>query len=153
MALRATGATQRAQYGGFPLTAASQYGSGHPELSLGSPPGTTGTVLRLPGGRDVTLGLHGRHQAGNALLALRVVEALALRDRWQLDGDALQDGLRRLRLPGRFERREWRGRPVVLDGARNPIKLAVQTVSVGPGAQTGQGCPGDPRRDRPVCLP
>ena len=66
--------------------------------------GPDGTVLRLPGCRDVALGLHGRHQAGNALLAMRVVEALALRDRRQLDGDALQDGLRRLRLPGRFER-------------------------------------------------
>ena len=28
------------------------------------------------------LGLHGRHQAGNALLALRVVETLAQRDHW-----------------------------------------------------------------------
>jgi dihydrofolate synthase / folylpolyglutamate synthase len=52
------------------------------------------------------------------------VEALAQRDHWQLDGDALRHGLRRARLPGRFEHREWRGRSVILDGAHNPIKLA-----------------------------
>jgi dihydrofolate synthase/folylpolyglutamate synthase len=81
------------------------------------------TVLRLPGGRDLPLGLHGRHQAGNAFLALRVVETLAQRDRWQLDFDALREGLRRVTLPGRFERREWRGQPIIFDGAHNPVKL------------------------------
>jgi len=82
------------------------------------------TVLRLADGRDLRLGLEGRHQAGNALLALRTVEETARRDGWALDPGAVRDGLRRARLPGRFERREWRGRPVVVDGAHNPIKLA-----------------------------
>ena len=55
---------------------------------------------------------------------MRVGEALAQRHHWQLDGDALRHELRRARLPGRFEHREWRGRSVILDGAHNPIKLA-----------------------------
>ena len=85
--------------------------------------GPDGTVLRLPGGRDLPLGLHGRHQAGNAVLAMRVVETLAQRARWQMDCDALREGLRRVTLPGRFERREWRGQPIIVDGAHNPVKL------------------------------
>jgi dihydrofolate synthase/folylpolyglutamate synthase len=99
--------------------------------------GPEGTVLRLPNGAGLTLGLHGRHQAGNAFLALRVVEDLAQRDGWQVDPDAVRDGLARARLPGRFERRSWRGRQIVLDGAHNPVKIAAVVATL---KETYPGC-------------
>jgi dihydrofolate synthase / folylpolyglutamate synthase len=92
--------------------------------------GPTGTVLRLPDGSDLTLGLHGRHQAGNAFLALRVVEDLARRDGWQVHPDAVREGLRQVRLPGRFEIGVWRGRKVIFDGAHNPVKVAAVVATL-----------------------
>lgn len=98
-----------------------------------------GTTLRLPDRSRWPLGLIGRHQAGNAYLALRAVAALAARDGWPLDRAAVAEGLRGVRLPGRFERRTLPGgRPVVLDGAHNPLKLAalVDTLhQLHPGAR------------------
>jgi len=98
-----------------------------------------GTTLRLPDRSRWPLGLTGRHQAGNAYLALRAVAALAARDGWALDRAAVAEGLRGVRLPGRFERRMLPGgRPVVLDGAHNPLKLAalVDTLhQLHPGAR------------------
>ncbi|MGY1624995.1 bifunctional folylpolyglutamate synthase/dihydrofolate synthase [Geodermatophilus sp. SYSU D00965] len=73
--------------------------------------GAGGTELRLRGQPPLSLGLTGRHQAGNAHLALRAVEALAARDGWALDADAVWDGLRSATLPGRFERRVIGSRP------------------------------------------
>lgn len=83
---------------------------------------------RAPAAEPV-LGLPGRHQVANATLALRAVAALAARDGWTLDPRAVRRTLRDVRMPGRFERRRWRGQPVVLDGAHNPLKLA-SVVSV-----------------------
>jgi dihydrofolate synthase/folylpolyglutamate synthase len=100
--------------------------------------GAGGTELRLRGQPPLSLGLTGRHQAGNAHLALRAVEALAARDGWALDADAVWEGVRSATLPGRFERRAVGSRPVVLDGAHNPMKLAalVGTLQeVHPGAR------------------
>ena len=97
-----------------------------------------GTRLRLPGRPEMTLGLVGRHQAGNAHLALRTVAAIAVRDGWDLDPEAIREGLRSARLPGRFERRVVAGHPVVLDGAHNPIKLAALVATlheIHPGAR------------------
>jgi dihydrofolate synthase / folylpolyglutamate synthase len=100
------------------------------EYSRAASVGPDGTVLRMPGGPALPLGLHGRHQAGNAALVLRVVEALAERDQWEIDLDAVRAGLGRARLPGRFERRVWKGRPVVLDSAHNPIKIAAVVAAL-----------------------
>jgi dihydrofolate synthase/folylpolyglutamate synthase len=98
-----------------------------------------GTTLRLADRSRWPLGLTGRHQAGNAYLALRAVAALAARDGWTLDRAAVAEGLRGVRLPGRFERRMLPGgRPVVLDGAHNPLKLTalVDTLhQLHPGAR------------------
>jgi dihydrofolate synthase/folylpolyglutamate synthase len=109
---------------------------GPPAVRAWAGPG--GTELRLRGQPSLTLGLTGRHQAGNAHLALRAVEALAARDGWALDPDAVWLGLRSAALPGRFERRVVDGRPVVLDGAHNPMKLAALVATlqeVHPGAR------------------
>jgi dihydrofolate synthase/folylpolyglutamate synthase len=100
--------------------------------------GPNGTELRLPGRPPLALGLTGRHQAGNARLALRAVEAIAARDGWALDADAVRQGLRSATLPGRFERRVIGGRTAVLDGAHNPMKLAALVATlheVHPGAR------------------
>lgn len=98
-----------------------------------------GTTLRLPDRSRWPLGLTGRHQAGNAYLAVRAVAALAARDGWTLDRAAVAEGLRGVRLPGRFERRRLPGgRPVILDGAHNPVELAalVDTLhQLHPGAR------------------
>jgi dihydrofolate synthase/folylpolyglutamate synthase len=59
-----------------------------------------------------------------------VVEAPAERDQWEIDLDAVRAGLGRARLPGRFERRVWKGRPVVLDSAHNPIKIAAVVAAL-----------------------
>ncbi|MCE0762034.1 hypothetical protein LWC35_03775 [Pseudonocardia kujensis] len=82
------------------------------------------TVLRTADGGRLPLGLTGRHQAGNALLALRAVEELACRDGWWIDADAVRQGLARAALPGRFERRSYAGRTIVVDCAHNAMKLA-----------------------------
>jgi len=69
-----------------------------------------------PGGRyeGLEVGLAGAYQAANALLALRLAELVA--PAWPVDEAAMRDGLRRARVPGRFERRgRW-----IYDVAHNP---------------------------------
>ncbi|HEX6473662.1 MAG TPA: folylpolyglutamate synthase/dihydrofolate synthase family protein [Candidatus Limnocylindria bacterium] len=85
--------------------------------------------LRSPEGtlRDVRIGLLGSHQAGNAAIALGLLEALrtdAERRGAPLDGlneDAIRAGLQGAQWPGRLEL--LRATPcgdVLLDGAHNP---------------------------------
>ncbi|MBC3190447.1 bifunctional folylpolyglutamate synthase/dihydrofolate synthase [Pseudonocardia sp. C8] len=93
--------------------------------------GPSGTRVDLAGWADVPLGLHGRHQAGNAVLALHAVATLAQRDGWSLDPLAVRNGLARTHIPGRFEQRSVRGRAVVLDGAHDPVKLSALAETVG----------------------
>jgi dihydrofolate synthase/folylpolyglutamate synthase len=92
--------------------------------------GPDGTGLLLRGRRSMVLGLTGRHQAGNAHLAVHAVEVLASRDGWVVDADAVRLGLRSATLPGRFERRVIAGRTVVLDGAHNPMKLSALVATL-----------------------
>jgi dihydrofolate synthase / folylpolyglutamate synthase len=109
---------------------------GPPAVRAETGPG--GTELFLRGRRPMSLGLTGRHQAGNAHLALRAVEALAARDGWVVDADAVRLAMRSATLPGRFERRVIAGRTAVLDGAHNPMKLAALVATlheVYPGAR------------------
>jgi dihydrofolate synthase/folylpolyglutamate synthase len=109
---------------------------GPPAVRAWTGPG--GTELQLRGQPSLSLGLTGRHQAGNAHLALRAVEAIAARDGWSLDADAIWRGMRSATLPGRFERRVIAGRTAVLDGAHNPMKLAALVATlddVHPGAR------------------
>jgi dihydrofolate synthase / folylpolyglutamate synthase len=101
---------------------------GPPAMRAATRPG--GTELRLRGQPSLSLGLTGRHQAGNAHLALRAVEAIAARDGWALDADAVRLGMRSAALPGRFERRVIAGRLAVLDGAHNPMKLAALVATL-----------------------
>jgi dihydrofolate synthase / folylpolyglutamate synthase len=85
--------------------------------------------LRSPDGelRDLHLGLLGSHQAGNAAIAVALLDALradATRRRAPLDRitDAtIRDGLRDVHWPGRLELlRDTSFGDVLLDGAHNP---------------------------------
>lgn len=60
------------------------------------------------------LGLPGRHQAGNAAVALGVLDALSTR--FSIDAEALKTGLSRVSWPARLERLDG----VLIDGAHNP---------------------------------
>ena len=65
------------------------------------------------------LGLAGIWQRSNAAVAQAMAEALAQRG-WPVDAAAIARGLADARWPGRLERRRWRGRELLLDGAHNP---------------------------------
>jgi len=65
---------------------------------------------------DLYLPLHGRHQAGNAAVAVAAVEELFGR---ALPSEAVREGLARTRVPARVEV-VGRAPLVVLDGAHNP---------------------------------
>ena len=68
----------------------------------------------------VTLALAGRHQVGNAQVAVCVAEALDAAGLVVPTG-AVRQGLASTRWPGRLERRRWTdGREVLLDAAHNP---------------------------------
>ena len=68
----------------------------------------------------VTLGLAGAHQVGNALVAVRVLEALDAQG-WHVDAPSVESGLRDVEWPGRLQLVTLGdGRQVLLDAAHNP---------------------------------
>lgn len=95
-------------------------------LSAAAGGGATELTLRTPGGRygPLTLGLRGRHQAHNALVAVRLLEAFSGAG-VTVPARAVEQGLRDARWPGRLD---WRrlpdGRRVLLDAAHNEAGAA-----------------------------
>ncbi len=68
--------------------------------------------------KNVQIGLLGEHQVKNAITALEVIFALQ-RSGYEISEDAIRQGLRNTRWPGRFE--IVNGRPlIIMDGAHNP---------------------------------
>jgi dihydrofolate synthase/folylpolyglutamate synthase len=71
--------------------------------------------------QDVLLGLRGRHQMANAIVAVRLLEEI---DRMgagcRVPTAAIRAGLENVEWPGRLELRHWRGGDVLIDGAHNP---------------------------------
>ncbi|MBM5815671.1 MAG: bifunctional folylpolyglutamate synthase/dihydrofolate synthase [Cyanobacteria bacterium K_Offshore_surface_m2_239] len=65
------------------------------------------------------LGLPGAFQRGNAAVAVAMARTLRAQG-WSIPDVALGIGLRQARWPGRLERRSWKGRALLLDGAHNP---------------------------------
>jgi len=65
------------------------------------------------------LGLNGELQRRNGAVAVAAARALAERG-WPISEAAILQGLASARWPGRLERRLYRGRPLLLDGAHNP---------------------------------
>lgn len=79
---------------------------------------------------DLELSLLGRHQAQNAVVALEALEA-ARQQGLRLSDEAIREGLRRVRWPGRFE--VWDADapvPVVLDCAHNEAGMAALTAAL-----------------------
>jgi dihydrofolate synthase/folylpolyglutamate synthase len=73
--------------------------------------------------RDLRTGMIGKHQAGNASLAIAAVECLR-RARVDVPEAALRDGIGRTAWEGRLERMAERP-AIYLDGAHNPASAAV----------------------------
>jgi len=66
------------------------------------------------------LGLRGRHQASNAVVAIRLLEELNATGRFHVTPAAIRTGVEEVTWPGRLERRFWRGHELLIDGAHNP---------------------------------
>jgi dihydrofolate synthase/folylpolyglutamate synthase len=72
----------------------------------------------------LSLALRGRHQVGNAVVAIRVLETLS--DRFAVDEAAIRRGLAKVQWPGRLEQIALSdGRTILLDAAHNPEGAAV----------------------------
>lgn len=98
------------------------------------------------------LGLAGNLQRSNAAVAVAMAEALHALG-WTLSPQAIQRGLAAARWPGRLERRQFRGFPLLLDGAHNPpgaqaLRDELDRLEAEAEAGSGSGSGGDqgPRR-------
>lgn len=89
------------------------------------------------------LGLTGSWQCRNAAVAVAMARALAQRG-WAIPEPAVQAGLAAARWPGRLERRHWRGRALLLDGAHNPPAAEALTREL--RSLDGAAAAGDGRR-------
>jgi dihydrofolate synthase/folylpolyglutamate synthase len=102
--------------------------------------GEMSMTLRTPAGAygPVTLGLRGRHQVQNALVAVRLLEAFAEAG-VDVPAPAIERGLREARWPGRLDRRRLAdGRRVLLDAAHNEagaVTLAAYLREAVPGGR------------------
>lgn len=63
--------------------------------------------------------LIGDYQVQNVSAVLCAVEFLQ-KGSWRITEETLRRGLKNTRWPGRMERREFEGRPILMDGAHNP---------------------------------
>ena len=96
------------------------------------------------------LGLAGNLQRSNAAVAVAMAEALHALG-WTLSPQAIQRGLAAARWPGRLERRQFRGFPLLLDGAHNPpgaqaLRDELDRLEAEAGAGAGVGDDVRPRR-------
>lgn len=84
--------------------------------------GRTVASVRTPRGayEQVRLGLRGRHQIANAVVATRLLEELTAAGSCAVPAAAIRTGLEAVEWPGRLEWRRWQGRDVLIDGAHNP---------------------------------
>lgn len=86
------------------------------------------------------LGLSGDWQRRNAAVAVAMARALVQRG-LPIADEAIIAGLAEARWPGRLERRLWRGRPLLLDGAHNPpaaLALAHELQGLERGLRPGR---------------
>jgi dihydrofolate synthase/folylpolyglutamate synthase len=69
---------------------------------------------------DLTVALRGRHQAQNALTAMRLLEEMDADGLFAVPLEARRAGIEEAAWPGRLELRHWQSVPILLDGAHNP---------------------------------
>jgi len=86
-----------------------------------------GQLWLASGGSDVgqwsACGLSGAVQASNAAVAQGVLQALRERG-WPIAPAAIRQGFAAARWPGRLQQLDWRGIPLLIDGAHNPPAVA-----------------------------
>jgi dihydrofolate synthase/folylpolyglutamate synthase len=84
--------------------------------------GATVLSLRTPHADyvNVRLGLRGRHQIANAIVAVRLLEQLAADAPLRVDASHIRTALESVTWPGRLELCRWRGHDILIDGAHNP---------------------------------
>lgn len=66
----------------------------------------------------------GDYEIDDYLLAVDAVRNVAARDGWHFNEELVRAAVDDLFIPGRYEQRNIHNRPVILDGAHNPQKLA-----------------------------
>ncbi len=101
----------------------------------------TGVAVEHPRLGRFTLPLLGRHQAGNAAVAIGIVEALDAAGVAHVPDEALRAGLAATRWPGRLELLRYAGRTVLVDGAHNPDGMAALAATIdelAPGLPRGR---------------
>ncbi len=100
--------------------------------------------------RDLACALPGAHQRRNAALAIRAIELCRERG-LAVPPEAIAEGLARVRWPGRLERIERPGEPIVLlDAAHNPEGATALAAWL--AAVDGDGGNGAARRPRRVAV-
>ncbi|HEY9646013.1 MAG TPA: folylpolyglutamate synthase/dihydrofolate synthase family protein [Chroococcidiopsis sp.] len=95
--------------GGSPVTL-------HPPLHPSLHPPLHPLKYRLP--------LPGAHQYLNSALAIAALQVLQ-HSGWQIDDDAIAQGIAATQWPGRLQWSEWSDRPLLIDGAHNPAAAQV----------------------------
>ncbi len=78
------------------------------------------------------LGLSGALQRSNAAVAIAAAEALREKG-FEVTDEAIRRGLLQARWPGRLEQRQFRGQPLLIDGAHNPPAAAALRRELQPG--------------------
>jgi dihydrofolate synthase/folylpolyglutamate synthase len=90
-----------------------------------------GLRVLTPEGEEMRVGLLGRHQAGNAAVAIGILDALAEAGIARVDGERRDAAFAAARWPGRLELiREHVAAPVLLDGAHNPAGMAALAAAL-----------------------
>jgi dihydrofolate synthase/folylpolyglutamate synthase len=89
-----------------------------------------GVALEHPRLGELPLALLGRHQAGNAAVALGIVDALGQAGIAHVSDQAARTGLAATSWPGRLELLEVAGRPVLVDGAHNPDGMSTLAATI-----------------------
>lgn len=104
---------------GAPFIAAAE------RVSVSPRPGRTTVDVRTPTRalKGIEPALPGAHQRRNAAVAVAVLEAVAQLG-VSIPDEAVVAGLERVRWPGRLERLDLDGTPVILDAAHNPAGAA-----------------------------
>ena len=62
--------------------------------------------------------LLGEHQKVNSACAIATIQTLRSQG-WQISNEAITEGMRRVRWPGRLQRVQWQGHDILIDGAHN----------------------------------
>lgn len=70
------------------------------------------------------LPLPGAHQLMNSALAIAAIQVLREQG-WNIGDRAILEGMRQTRWPGRIQWSQWKGHPLLIDGAHNPAAATV----------------------------